>query len=116
VTGRPLLQPWQVWWVEFDPQIGHEQAGRRPAIVVGSALACSLPTGLALLVPCTTTDRKLAWHPPVTLDGRTGFAMCEQVKALSVQRLSTRHRAGMVPPAERAAITFVLGQLVLTSS
>lgn len=113
MTGRVALAPWQVWWTEFDPRVGREQAGRRPAIVVGSATACALPTGLALLVPCTSTDRGLAWHPPVTLVGRPGFAMCEQVKALSVERLSKRHAAGTVPVAERGAIAFVLSQLVL---
>lgn len=30
------LAPWQVWWVDFDPQLGREQAGLRPAIVVST--------------------------------------------------------------------------------
>ncbi|MHB1527725.1 MAG: type II toxin-antitoxin system PemK/MazF family toxin, partial [Candidatus Dormibacteria bacterium] len=48
-----------MWWTNFDPQVGREQAGLRPAIVVGTAFACQVPNQLAFVVPCTTTDRKL---------------------------------------------------------
>lgn len=112
MSAATQLAPWQVWWVEFDPQVGREQAGRRPGIVVGSALACSLPNGLALLIPCTSTNRNLPWQPPVTLDGRDGYAMCDQVKALSVDRLAKRHKAPAVPAAQRTAIAFALHQML----
>jgi mRNA-degrading endonuclease toxin of MazEF toxin-antitoxin module len=38
--------------------------------------------------------------------------MCDQVKALSVNRLVSRHQAGRVSEAERDAIRFALRQLV----
>jgi mRNA interferase MazF len=109
---RITVAPWQVWWVDFDPQVGHEQAGRRPAIVVGTALACSLPNGLALLVPCTSTDRGLPIQPPVVLAGRPGFAQCDQVRALSTDRLVSRHAAGTITKPERQAIAFALRSLI----
>jgi len=115
VTRKPHIAPWQVWWVNFDPQVGHEQAGRRPAIVVGTALACSIPNGLALLVPCTSTNRNLPWQPQVTLVGRACYAMCDQVKALAVERLADRHKAGTVGTAAREAIAFALRQLIATT-
>ena len=40
-------------WLEFSPQSGHEQAGRRPALVLSSAKYNSL-TGLMLCCPMTT--------------------------------------------------------------
>jgi mRNA interferase MazF len=111
---RQTVAPWQVWWANFDPQVGQEQSGRRPAIVVGTALACSLPNGLALVVPCTSTDRRLPIQPPVMLAGRPGFAQCDQVKAISTDRLVTRHQTGILTPPERAAIAFALSQLICT--
>ncbi|MEU7999926.1 type II toxin-antitoxin system PemK/MazF family toxin [Catellatospora sp. NPDC049111] len=110
---RLKVAPWQVWWVQFNPQVGHEQAGERPAVVVGSTLACSLPNGLALMVPCTTTDRQLVWQPEINLAGRRGFAMCDQVKALSTDRLVRRHQATLTKP-ECEAIAFALAQLIAT--
>lgn len=107
----PIITPWSVWWMDFDPRAGREQAGRRPAIVVGSRFACALPNGLVLVVPCTGTDRGLPFQPRVTLDGRAGFAMCDQVKALSRGRIVNQHR-GVLTEAEIDRIKFVLRRLI----
>jgi mRNA interferase MazF len=40
-------------WLTFDPQTGHEQAGRRPAVVL-SPVAYNRVTGLAILCPVTS--------------------------------------------------------------
>ena len=66
----------------FDPQSGHEQKGRRPALVV-SKDAFNSGTGMALCCPITNTDRSVPFHVPIA--GRTsltGFIMCEQMKSL----------------------------------
>jgi mRNA interferase MazF len=68
--------------LDFDPQSGHEQKGRRPALVV-SKEAFNKGTGMAICCPITNTDRRVPFHVP--LAGRTsltGFVMCEQVKSL----------------------------------
>lgn len=68
--------------VTFDPQSGHEQRGRRPALVVSNTLF-NERTGLAIVCPLTTTDRRYPFHVPVR-DARniTGFVMVEQVKSI----------------------------------
>lgn len=43
-------------WLEFSPQAGHEQAGRRPALVISPALYNSR-SGLALVCPVTTKSK-----------------------------------------------------------
>jgi mRNA interferase MazF len=40
-------------WLTFDPQAGHEQAGRRPAVVLSPRIY-NERTGLAILCPVTT--------------------------------------------------------------
>lgn len=68
--------------LNFDPQSGHEQKGRRPALVV-SKDAFNRGTGMAMCCPITNTDRRVPFHVPIS--GRTsltGFVMCEQVKSL----------------------------------
>ncbi len=42
-----------VVWLTFNPQAGHEQAGRRPAVVLSPA-AYNARVGLALFCPITT--------------------------------------------------------------
>ncbi len=68
--------------VTFDPQSGHEQKGRRPAIVV-SNFPFNKATGMAIVCPITNTDRKIPFHLPVPkASSLTGFIMVEQVKAI----------------------------------
>ena len=40
-------------WLDFDPQAGHEQAGRRPALVLTGARYYAA-TGLVIACPVTT--------------------------------------------------------------
>lgn len=66
----------------FDPQSGHEQKGRRPALVVSNFLF-NKATDLAIVCPITNTDRKIPFHlavPPSS--SLTGFVMIEQVKSV----------------------------------
>ncbi|GAA4904165.1 mRNA interferase MazF [Stackebrandtia albiflava] len=111
MSRRSPFAPWQVWWVQFTPQVGREQAGHRPAVVVGTKLMCDLPNGLVPVVPCTTTNRRLAIHPEVDLDGRPGVVLCDQIKALSVDRFDKPHPARLTD-AEIDRIRFVLRQLI----
>ncbi|MBX7207592.1 MAG: type II toxin-antitoxin system PemK/MazF family toxin [Verrucomicrobiaceae bacterium] len=76
--------------LDFDPQSGHEQKGRRPAIVI-SKDAFNKATGMAMCCPITNTDRRVPFHVPVA--GRTsltGFVMCEQVKSLDFRARGLR--------------------------
>ena len=66
----------------FDPQAGHEQRGRRPALVVSNDLF-NRHTGLAIVCPITNTNRGFPFHLPVpTTSSLTGFVMVEQVKSV----------------------------------
>lgn len=66
----------------FDPQSGHEQRGRRPALVVSNALF-NEHTGLAIVCPLTNTDRRFPFHVAVVGDPDVaGFIMVEQVKSI----------------------------------
>jgi mRNA interferase MazF len=68
--------------VTFDPQSGHEQKGRRPALVVTNTLF-NEQTGLAIVCPLTTTHRGYPFHVAVLGNPDVkGFVMVEQVKSI----------------------------------
>ena len=68
--------------VTFDPQSGHEQRGRRPALVVSNT-QFNEHTGLAIVCPLTTRDRKFPFHVAIYDHPEvTGFVMVEQVKSI----------------------------------
>lgn len=69
-------------WLAFDPQAGHEQTGRRPAIVVSPA-AYNRKVGLALFCPITT--RKNGYPFEVALPeskAMIGVVLFDQIRDL----------------------------------
>jgi mRNA interferase MazF len=68
--------------LSFDPQSGHEQKGRRPALVISNFLF-NKATGLAIVCPITYTNRGIPFHLPVpNTSSLTGFVMVKQVKSV----------------------------------
>ncbi len=66
----------------FDPQSGHEQKGRRPALVVSNKVF-NKATGLAIVCPVTNTNRDIPFHVAIPKESSlTGYVMVEQVKSI----------------------------------
>jgi mRNA interferase MazF len=84
--------------VNFDPQSGHEQKGRRPALVISNTIF-NRRTGLAIVCPLTKTSRGFPLHVPVP-DGPkvSGFIMVEQVKSIDLAARDAK-RIGTAPEA-----------------
>ena len=80
----------------FDPQSGHEQRGRRPALVVSNDLF-NRHTGLCIACPITRTRRDFPFHVPIPENPDvTGFVMVEQVKSIDFRSRNAR-RIGRAP-------------------
>ena len=76
--------------VTLDPQFGHEQKGRRPALVVSNTLFND-QTGLVMVCPLTTTDRGYPFHVTLTDNpAPKGFVMVEQVKSIDYRARQAR--------------------------
>jgi len=74
----------------FDPQSGHEQKGRRPALVISNDLF-NQRTGLAIVCPITSRERDIPFHVALPGGGKvTGFVMVEQVKAIDFRARRAR--------------------------
>jgi mRNA interferase MazF len=93
--------------LNFDPQSGHEQKGRRPALVVSSTLF-NKHTGLVMLCPLTNTSRDFPFHVPVPSGPSvTGHVMVEQIKSVDY----ASRKAKFVAKAPRAVLDEVLSIL-----
>jgi mRNA interferase MazF len=69
-------------WMDFDPQSGHEQAGRRPALVV-SPSAYNEKIGLALLCPITNQAKGYPFEVALPKGiGVSGVILADQIKSL----------------------------------
>jgi mRNA interferase MazF len=69
-------------WLTFTPQAGHEQAGRRPAVVL-SPVAYNRRVGLAIFCPITNQRKGYPFEVPLP-DGLEvrGVVLADQVKNL----------------------------------
>ncbi len=67
--------------LSFDPQSGHEQKGRRPAIIVSNKMF-NQHLGLAFACPITNTKRDFPFHIKVESENVTGYIMAEQMKSI----------------------------------
>lgn len=68
-------------WLSFTPQSGHEQAGRRPAVVLTSK-AYNQRAGLMVCVPITNQIKGYPFEVLLGSAGATGAALADQVKSL----------------------------------
>lgn len=83
-------------WITLDPQAGHEQAGRRPALVL-SPSAYNGRVGLALLCPITSQAKGYPFEVPLPTGlSVTGVVGADQVKSLD-WRARKASRIGVVP-------------------
>ena len=74
-----------VVWIDFNPQTGHEQAGRRPAIVL-SPSAYNGKVGLAILCPITNQAKGYPFEVPIPTGlAVKGVILADQVKSLDWQ-------------------------------
>ena len=74
------LKQGSILYLDFSPQSGHEQSGRRPAIVVSNDLYNAV-SSLVMVCPITHTNKKRPFNVP--LDSRTktdGYILCDQVR------------------------------------
>lgn len=79
-----VFEQGDIVYMDFDPQTGHEQRGRRPALVVSNNLFNRI-NSLTMVCPITHTDRGSPFH--IRLDHRTktdGVVMCDQVRMLDL--------------------------------
>lgn len=109
-----LIWRGEIYHVDLGQPVGHEPAFRRPAVVVSVDILNNGPGGLAVVIPITTAGYGLRSHVELEAAssglGHTSYARCDQLRAVSVERLSSRQ--GMVGPEEMQnidqALRFVL--------
>jgi mRNA interferase MazF len=86
--------------IDFDPQVGHEQAKRRPALVLTDQ-RYNRASGLAIVCPLTSRRKPYPFALPIKLDNVEGAVLVDQIKSLD---WATR-KAAFHSRAEAALVT-----------
>jgi len=96
-----------VIWINFNPQAGHEQAGRRPAVVLSPA-TYNGKVGLAILCPITSQIKGYPFEVRIPHGlAATGVALADQAKSLDWRV----RNAELICALPEATITEVLQKL-----
>ncbi|WP_242670161.1 type II toxin-antitoxin system PemK/MazF family toxin [Mycobacterium decipiens] len=106
--GRPgLIWRGEVHYVDLGQPVGHEPAFRRPAVAVSVNIRNNGPGALVVVVPITTASYGLPSHVELEPEGggldQVAYARCDQLRVVSIERLSFRH--SMIAPDQCAPLT-----------
>jgi len=88
-------------WADLNPTRGHEQAGRRPVVVI-SADVFNARSGTVIAMALTSQPQRAGF--PLTLEvksvklGKPSWVKISQIRTLSVQRLG--RKLGRLEPEE----------------
>lgn len=88
MNGKPSRG--EVWLVDLDPVVGHEQAGRRPCLVVSEDRFNRGPMDLIAIVPLTSRVKNIPLHvvvrPPEGGLKVESAVLCNQIRTVSISR------------------------------
>lgn len=100
-----------VVWLDFNPQAGHEQAGRRPALVVSSS-SYNATGALVMVCPITNTKTRHVIRPqlPDTM-GITGCVLCDHARFVDLAARNAAY-AEKAPPELVRDVLRILGLLI----
>lgn len=83
-----------VWLVDLNPTRGHEQAGKRPALIMSVDEFNRGPASLVIALPITSKAKGIPFHvevqPPEGGLGTRSFIKCEDIRSISRERLENR--------------------------
>ena len=84
----------EIWLADLNPVRGHDQAGKRPCLVVSVDLFNQSSAGLVIVLPVTTKSKGIRSHvcidPPEAGIKETSYIKCEDVRSISTERLTSR--------------------------
>jgi mRNA interferase MazF len=96
--------------MNFNPQAGHEQAGKRPAVIVSNDTAINFLKSRAMVCPITNTNKSIPIQP--VLDGRTkttGVILCDQAKILDIEAREAEYIEKLPKDILREVIDIIYG-------
>ena len=107
--GRWIPERGDIIWLEFDPQTGHEQAGRRPALVLTPA-AYNGKRGMAICCPLSSKIKGYVFEVKV-IENPPSVVLADQVKSLD-WRARRASKKGSVGPEVLADVQAKIKSLI----
>jgi mRNA interferase MazF len=98
-----------VVWLSFDPQVGHEQAGHRPAVVLSPAIY-NAKTSLMVCCPMTTQIKNYPFEVVISA-ANPSAVLADQVRSLDWRKRRAK-RKGAISADQLAEVRAKLRALI----
>jgi mRNA interferase MazF len=91
VRGEPYAPSrGEIVWLQFEPRAGHEQSGRRPAVII-SPREYNQKVGLCLCCPVTSRPKGYPFEVELPAGMKVeGVVLCDQLKSLDWKARNAR--------------------------
>lgn len=100
----PDIRRFEVWLVQFDPTQGAEIHKTRPCVILSPDEMAPLRT--ALVAPMTSQGFAYPTRVPCTFQGKSGFVVLDQLRA--VDKLRLVRRLGVLAEEEQRQVAACL--------
>ena len=106
-SGSYVPRRGDVVWINLNPKAGHEQAGRRPAVVI-SPQAYNAKVVLAVLCPVTSRVKGYPFEVAISAGASvSGVVLADQVRSMDWRA----RNAELICPLPPATVDEILGKL-----
>lgn len=89
MMNKPLYG--EVWYINLDPTLGHEQAKLRPCLIISTNTFNKGPAELHIVLPITSKEKNNPFHIPVSPPHggltKKSFILCDQIRTISRKRI-----------------------------
>lgn len=85
MVNKVVYKKGDVIYLDCAPQAGHEQGGRRPALVISNEVFNAISGGLMMVCPITNTNKNHPLQVPVPDNCKTtGVVLADQARVMDV--------------------------------
>ncbi len=93
-----------IWFFDPDPTRGREQKNLRPCLILSVDTYNNGPADLLIVLPLTTKKKSIPCHLEIKVEGltQTSYVMCDQIRCISKDRLTTTAKRN---PAKIASVS-----------
>jgi len=98
-------------WLDFNPVRGHEQSGRRPALIISSK-KYNAKSGLALVCPVTSQIKGYPFEVEIKTKAVQGVVLADQIRGIDWTERDAE-KNGVVSEAVLAEVQAYIKKLVL---
>ena len=79
----------EIWLIDLNPVIGHEQAGIRPCIIISDDLYNHSFAEMVIILPITSKNKEIPTHISIDYDFLSikSYIKTEDIRSVSIRRL-----------------------------